>query len=347
MDDDHAPAPKGESAAEFRPLQRRLERLLLGDGRRYTRGQVAELAGVSGERTERLWRALGFATAGDDEAVFTDADVEAVRITDGLVRSGLVEGGLETSVTRAVGQHLSLLAEWQSNLLWTLISEDPELARSEERIGAFVEQLLPELEKVHAFVWRRHLAAFVERAFADGGADPAESIQAAGFVDMVGFTRLTRRIDNAELSAVLERFEQLTVDTVAEHGGRVVKMIGDEVLFVADRPRDAAEIALALSEQADADPGLPAVRAGLALGRVLRRFGDVHGSVVNLASRLTGIARPGTILVDRELANELRGRPEYLLRTRRPVAVRGYHRLRPSVLRRGVERRRPDRPAAP
>jgi adenylate cyclase len=154
---------------------------------------------------------------------------------------------------------------------------------------------------------------------------------------MVGYTRLTRQIDEDELSRVLDAFELLATETIAEHHGRVVKMIGDEVLFVADSAVDAAEIALALTERTSADESIPAVRAGMASGRILSRFGDVYGSVVNLAARLTSVARPGTILVDRELATELAEEPAYELRQRRPVTVRGYNRLRPSALRRARE----------
>lgn len=315
-------------------LQQRLERILLGGKRRYTRLQVAEKAGVPPERTQKLWRALGFATAADDEVVFTDADVEAVRITDRLVAAGLLDPELETSVARAVGLHLSRLAEWQADLLWSLINENPRLATDERRIGRLVAQVLPELERVQNFVWRRHLVAYAGRGLTPSDEDLESRTEVVGFVDMVGYTRMTRRIDESELSAVLDRFEELAADVIAEHHGRIVKMIGDEVLFVCDSPVDAAEIALTLTERTTEDSELPAVRAGMASGRVLNRFGDVYGSVVNLASRLTSIARPGSVLVDKALARELADETAYELRSRRAVAVRGYHRVRPSALRR-------------
>ncbi|MCU1685091.1 MAG: adenylate cyclase [Amycolatopsis sp.] len=323
----------GDSASS-EDLQQRLERILLGGKRKYTRLDVFEKAGVEPERVSRLWRALGFATVEDDEVVFTDADVEALRITDGLVRSGLVDPSIEVSVTRALGLHLSRLAEWQVHMLWTLITENQELGKNERQIARVVDRLLPELERVQNFVWRRHLAAYAGRALASPEEDLETLTQVVGFVDMVGYTRLTRRVDEGELSDVLDRFEALTTDVIAEHRGRVVKMIGDEVLFVADSAVDAAEIALTLTERTNADERLPAVRAGMASGRILSRFGDVYGSVVNLASRLTSVARPGTILVDKELAADLENEPAFELRTRRPVSVRGYNRLRPSALRR-------------
>jgi adenylate cyclase len=315
--------------------QERLERILLGGERRYTRLQVADKAGVPIERATRLWRALGFATVADDDVVFTEADVEAVRTADQLISSGLLDARLETSVTRALGQHLSRLAEWQVSMLWTLITENEELGRDDKQVALLVERLVPELQRVQDFVWRRHLAAFAGRALASPDEDLKARTEVAGFVDMVGYTRLTRRTGEAELSEILERFEALATEVVAEHHGRIVKMIGDEVLFVADSPVDAAEIALTLTERTSADPGLPEVRAGMAAGRILSRFGDVYGSVVNLAARLTSIARPGTILVDRELARDLASARGFSVRPRRPAAVRGYARLRPFALRRG------------
>src|SRR5699024_804852 len=98
-------------------LQHRLERILLGGSRKYTRLEVARHAGVSQERTSRLWRAMGFATVADDEVVFTDADVAAMRTADGLTRAGLIDSAAENAVTRTLGQHLSRLAEWQVDLL--------------------------------------------------------------------------------------------------------------------------------------------------------------------------------------------------------------------------------------
>jgi adenylate cyclase len=319
-------------------LQRRLERILLGGERKYTRLQVTAKAGVPEGRARRLWRALGFATVGDDDVVFTDADVEAIRIADQLFTAGLVmDEGEELAVTRALGLHLSRLAEWQVHMLWKLVTRDEETVDAGQ-MAKLVEQVLPELGKVQDFVWRRHLAAFAGRGLTGSEEDLTARSSVAGFVDMVGYTRLTRQIDESRLSGVLDAFEALSTETVAEHHGQVVKMIGDEVLFVTGSAVEAAEIALTLIERADADERLPPLRAGMAFGRILSRYGDVYGSVVNVAARLTSVARASTILVDRELARELAGEPAYEVRHRRPVPVRGYSRLRAAALRRSDER---------
>ena len=148
-----------------------------------------------------------------------------------------------------------------------------------------------------------------------------------GFADLVGYTRLTRTLTETELEGLIERFESMTASVVATSAGRVVKTLGDEVLFVADNARTGAAIGLGLLDAVDADGDMPDLRIGMAMGDVRGRFGDVYGPVVNIASRLTSAAKPGTIRVDRELASALAGTPGLHLRRHRPMSVRGYSHL--------------------
>ena len=147
-----------------------------------------------------------------------------------------------------------------------------------------------------------------------------------------GFTSLSRTTSEEDLAALVERFEAETADVIAEHRGRVVKMIGDEVLFVVQSPTAAADIALGLMNWRGEDDN-PELRVGMAYGRIISWLGDVYGPVVNVASRLTSVARPGSIVVDRELATALEGEESYKLRKIRRVSVRGYSHLEPWVLR--------------
>ncbi|HWM05193.1 MAG TPA: adenylate/guanylate cyclase domain-containing protein [Actinophytocola sp.] len=314
-------------------LQKRIESILLGGSRQYTRAEVAQRSGVPPERATALWRALGFATASDDAAVFTEGDIQALRIANELIQAGIIEPAVAISSARMIGQHMSRLAESQVLMLRDVVAANPELA-DERQLGRLVEHLAPDMERLQDFVWRRHLAAYSVRMLVASDEELDERRQVVGFADMVGFTTLTRRSTEAELVAVVDRFDALAAEVVADNHGRIVKMLGDEVLFVADSPADGAEIALTLLERADADEDLPPLRVGLALGRVLNRFGDVYGSVVNIASRLTSIARPGTVLVDRELSDTLAEATAYTVRHRRPTSVRGYARLRSASLRR-------------
>jgi adenylate cyclase len=130
---------------------------------------------------------------------------------------------------------------------------------------------------------------------------------AVGFADMVGYTMLSQHLGAEELAAVVSRFEELAHDTVVALGGRVVKMIGDEVMFVVQSATSAAEIGFGLAETYADDELLSDVRVALAIGPVLVQDGDFYGAVVNLASRLVGVANPGTVLVSDGFRTALEG----------------------------------------
>ncbi len=314
-----------------------LEELILGAPRRYTRQQVGEDAGLDLETGRRLWRALGFPETADDEVLFTERDLEAVRLMGRLTDAGVLEPDVREAVARAMAQSLSRLAEWQVGMLIRVIEEQrgevtPDGSRD---VAAAV---LPALEELQSYVWRRHLAAAVRRMVVTAGTDeePGTWPLVVGFADMVGFTRTTRRRSTAELSEMIELFGSATTGVIADGHGRIVKTVGDEVLFVADTGADGAGIALALQDRVRAEPALPELRIGLATGPVLVRYGDVYGEVVNIAARLTAHARPGSVLADRGMADALAGDPRFTLRPLRSVAVRGYRHLHPWLLERAI-----------
>jgi adenylate cyclase len=333
-----AQPPTAESAGPRPPASagEQIEEALLCGPRRFTRAQTASAAGVSLERAERIWVALGFAEVDDDAVVFTDGDVQALRAWDSLISSGKIPAEGEVPNVRAIGQTMSRLADWQVREMITRLAEDPGLDDAGRAAGAAerIETLLPVLERLLAYTWRRHLAAAAGRILAASPDELSTATVVVGFADIVGYTSTVRHSDIDELAALLESFEENAAEAIVTGHGRVVKSLGDEVLFTADTARDAAAIAVRLSDPARPARQLPQLRVGMALGRVLTRFGDVYGPAVNLASRLTSLAKPGSVLVDRELAEALRGDDDYLLRPRRPASVRGYHHLRSWSLRR-------------
>jgi len=296
-----------------------LERALLGGSRRYTRLEVAERSGVPLARAQMLWRALGFPDVDDDKIAFTDLDVQALQTVQGLVELGVIDEETQLATTRAMGQSLSRLAEWQVSVLTTALGKMDEIGT--EAATEAARELVPVLEGLIGYVWRRHLAAAAARALANPDEVVARTM-AVGFADLVGYTALTRHVDEGELGRIVGGFES------------IVKTVGDEVMFVADDPETGAEIALRVCESVEAAAELPAVRVGVAYGTVLARLGDVYGEPVNLAARLTSIARPSSILVDRELGNALEGNDKYHLRRVPPRPVRGYTLLTPLRLRR-------------
>ncbi|MGW6693512.1 adenylate/guanylate cyclase domain-containing protein [Rhodococcus sp. NPDC054953] len=331
-------------ALEFAMIQAEVERNLLGGEIKYTRDQVAELAGIPLERAQRLWVAMGFAHATNpDVPMFTDADVAALQSITSLVDRGIIDPDLEVPVTRALGQSFARLAEWQLGLLNGHIvarirDHEPEEVVDVHAVAAeatlVAEQMLPTLERLQSYAWRRHLASHAARFLDSRREDIDTRTLTIGFADMVGYTSLTRRLDITELTDLLEFFESTVTNVIGQNRGWVIKNVGDEVLFAVEDPADGARIALALQDAASSTEELPSLRVGLARGEVLVRFGDVHGSVVNIAARLTSAARPGTVLVDERMAEALGAADDVQLRSLRTLRVRGYNRLRAYALRR-------------
>jgi adenylate cyclase len=319
-----------------RDAREALEQLLLDGPRRYTRLEVAERAGMPPERSRRLWRALGFPDAADDDPAFSEADVTALRVLQALIDSGFVGPETEATIARAMGQALSRLADWQTDMLADVLSsrgaDGARRAASPDEVVDAARALLPLLQQIQDYVWRRHLAANADRLLSASGAEDRREL-AVGFADLVGYTSRSRGMGGRELGAMLEDFESIAAEVIARHRGRVVKTVGDGVLFTASSAVDAMEISLDLPDSWAAEDR-PQLRVGAAYGEVLTRLGDVYSPVVNLASRLTSVARPGTVLVDRELADRLRDLPQYRVRPLRRVSVRGYDHLQPWLVRR-------------
>jgi adenylate cyclase len=307
-----------------------LERELLGGERRWTRQQVSERSGVPYQHANALWRALGFADVSEDVVAFTDRDVWALQTVDRLGAEGWLDEAAQIAMTRALGQSLARLAEWQLAATGSMVDSDATEVQALER----ATELVPVVEELIGYVWRRHLAAVTGRLLAAGNEDLAAPSMTVGFADLVGFTSLTRETDESGLAELVESFESRASDVIAEAGGRVVKTIGDEVMFVADDPGAGADIGLRLSEEVGGEADLPELRVGLACGPVVSRMGDVYGEPANVAARLTTLARPGSVLVDRHLADALGDDDRWRVRRVAPRPVRGYSMLAPYRLRR-------------
>ena len=309
-----------------------LEAAVLGAPVELTRDEVSDLAGVPEEQARGLWTAMGFAEVAAGERAFTRRDAEALRAAFALRDSGLVDLDTLLVLARAMGHGMSRMAESQVGALQGAARGlTPDEALRLATAGA--HEVLPGLEQLVVHVWRRQLAAATARSLAVARGPDGLPVLAVGFVDIVDFTRTSRDRPVAALARLLERFERDTSLRVGRRGGRVVKTLGDAVLYVCDDVPSAVEVALETVEEHGVDPALPEVRGGVALGAVLVRLGDVFGEPVNLASRLTDEARPGTVLVDLQAAAALEPLPAYELVRLRTRSVRGYRSLRPHVVR--------------
>ncbi len=315
-----------------------LEKVILGEVPALTSSDVATAAGVTLEQARRLWRALGFPDAGE-HAAFTDADLTALSTLVGAVEAGAIDFDTAVRLTRAVGQTMARLADWQ---VATLAARVEQLESGSEATGSRIgsalriaEQVGVPFEQLLIYSWRRHLAAAVGRVEALGAADEDlhTSQFTVGFADLVSFTALSNEMDEDRLADMVEIFESRCADVVAGKHGRVIKTLGDSVLFVCEDPVRAMEIALSIVDVIGNDSRLPDVRLGLATGSVIMRLGDVFGPPVNLAARLTRVARRNRVITDLTTAEAL---PEDRFETRALTArpVRGFGVVEPVAVRR-------------
>lgn len=324
-------------------VQSVVEPYLLSGERKYNRRQVADRTGVPSTLSRRLWVSLGFPADPDDEAIeYTDADVQAVRAFTKLNVLARADVPRQTAAARQLGQSMARLAEWQVDLVTeeildriAAITEADPAADPQEAARAATEEVVSELEQLLSMRggggwpprWRGRWTAVRWRG--PGAA-------AGGRVRRYGQLHASDPASGPRgLSALLESFETVTSNAITAGGGWVIKNVGDEVMYAAGSAEQGARISLAIQEAAEASPGITTqLRIGLAYGPVLQRFGDLYGDVVNVAARLTGVARPGTVLIDDGAAARLDGDSEFTLRHLRSVRVRGISRLRGHVLRR-------------
>jgi adenylate cyclase len=323
--------PPGDAEAALFDL---LERAILGETRHLTRLDVARESGVPLDRLNTLWRSLGFTAATtDDDVMFMDADVEALRLLNEVLGLGMIDARSEFAIARSMGRSFARLAEWEIAEIAAAM-QTHELEVDDATLEGLISQLLPVTERLQSYAWRRHLVSAAGRLLLQPGATAKGAPMAVGFADIVGFTRQSRRMTGDELTDLVETFESTVSTIIAGEGGRVIKTIGDEVLFAADDVPTAARIALDLAEGHDLDQEFPDVRVGVAYGDVLSHMGDVFGEFVNIASRLTSLAKPGRVLVNRELAELLREDADFRVRRSRTTAVKGYARLETWSLKR-------------
>jgi len=282
-----------------------IDHLVLPEPALYDLDGLSAITGMDAERIRQLWGSLGFPDPRGGEPIFTEVDANMLHTVGELMDVGLLEPDLAVQMARVIGSSMARVA----GAMVDSLGRNADLGgRSEgdSDLAVAAGTLLPTMPRVLDYVWRRHLQASARRRItreAQSGGRPDH--KTVGFADLVGFTALSQQVDEHELAAFVDRFETIAYDTVGNRGGRVVKMIGDEVMFVVDDVRAAADIALTLAEVYGADEELSDVRVGLARGPALSREADYYGPVVNRASRIVNIAFPGSVVVSDEVHDAL------------------------------------------
>jgi adenylate cyclase len=324
------PEPAHPTTADF-------ERAILGERPELRGNEIAAAAGVSLDEARRLWRALGFPDAANQHA-FTHADRDALVLVAESVSETDIDFETMLRLTRAVGQTVARLADWEVATPSAAVEEfadrdgaSPDLMRAAVRL---IEDLSPRFDQLLVYAWRRHLAAAVGRLEAlAAGDDESMTVATVGFADLVAFTALSNELDEHELGDLVEIFETRCADVIAEHNGRVIKTLGDSVLFLEPDPVQAIDIALEIITVVGRDDRLPDVRLGLATGPVVLRMGDVYGPPVNLAARLTTVARRNRVIIDARTA-ELLPVADFETRSLPARPLRGFGDVEPVTVRR-------------
>ena len=271
-----------------------------------TLAEVTERSGLGTDEIRRLARAAGFPDPAPDAPVFTEgfADLasELRAAADVFGEEGLFQ------IVRVMGATMARLAD---AVVSAFLVEVEPTAQREDPVGLAVARanvaataLLPLVPAALDALLRQHLM-LAQRPVSpesDGGAGYETQQLVVGFADLVGSSAMAEQVSFRELGAALGAFDEMAQDAATGSGGRIIKMIGDEVLFVAPDPVAGCGIALELAAACERHGLLPEVRAGLAGGTVMLRGGDVFGPVVNLAARVVKAARPGEVLAMAEVA---------------------------------------------
>ena len=289
----------------------------------YTLQTAAEALGLPAEDVARTWALLGLTAAGPDIPTLSQADVDALA-TWVAIKALVGEEGA-SGVARVLGAAMARLAEAEASMIRAGMPDiginhtHDELATAQayRTVAEFIPRIGGLIDTVH----RHHLISartYFEGVIQDSSASVTCGV---GFADLSGFTALTQALTPAQLSELLNEFAAAVTDVVHADGGRVVKFIGDAVMWVSPKPEQLVKAAVDLVDHPKARKADLQVRAGLAYGTVLAISGDYFGNPVNIAARLVAAAAPGQILAESALHDKL---PDWPAIARGPLTLKGF-----------------------
>lgn len=277
----------------------------------YCLADVAAELDLPLEDVQRAWAALGLTVAGCEVKTLSRADLETLRTWAEL--RVLVGDAEATGLLRVIGSGMARLAEAlftmsrasTPDLRLDLTHDELTTAKAYRAAAGFIPRIGSMIDAVH----RHHVMSarrYFEHVFPEGSSDTVCGI---GFADLSGFTALTQMLSTAELSELLNEFSATSSEIVHGAGCRVVKFIGDAVMWVGSGPDELAQVAVDLVTHPRVAETSLQVRAGLDFGEVLAIGGDYFGNPVNRAARLVAIAEPSQVLVSGPLRELLPDRP--------------------------------------
>jgi adenylate cyclase len=300
--EDELVAAVHENRLALLPVQRVL-------GGTYTAGEVEERAGLPAGTMARLRRQHGLPVPDAEDRLFSEEDIEAARSMKLFLDAGFDDERVD-EITRVLGEGMRRVA---ATIAASFVDTFLEAGESEDevalRFAELAQQLTPAFAPILIAAFKAHLRDSVQRGvlglaeLQTGDIAGAQDITVC-FADLVGFTRLGAQVEVGELGTVAGRLASLAT-SLTQAPVRLVKTIGDAAMFVSPEPAPLVGVALRLVE-AFAQEELPSLRAGVAFGPALLRAGDYYGNSVNIASRVTGVARPGSVLCTRDVRDAAR-----------------------------------------
>ena len=282
-----------------------VERALAGSAPRYTPREVAEISEVDLDLLQRATAAIGVPYPDPDVRALTEADLEAAKLVKAFFEAGLPEEGI-LQVARTIGLGTARIAEANRELTIRTLMQPGDTERDLAlRFAAAAHHLMPLVGPILVYALQAHMLEQVRRDVI-GAADLASGEMGATvevavcFADLVEFTKLGEQIAVEELGLIAGRLDEMATE-VAEPPVRLVKLIGDAAMLISTDAKQLMAAALRLVEAAEEEgEEFPRLRAGVAYGSALIQAGDYYGRPVNLASRITGAAKPGSVLASEE-----------------------------------------------
>jgi class 3 adenylate cyclase len=283
-----------------------LDLALRPPGEMVSLADAAAGAGLSLEEAITLWRALGFAVPGDGSLRLTSAEATMLQVLVGLGREVVGDERI-LGFARVLGWATAVLGEalvdaFRIQVEVPRLGSGTSYAEIVEHYTQLARASFPTFVEGLGVLTRAHMLRVSRSAWSpDEQRSAVTREQTIGFADLVGYTGHSRTLSTTDLAGAVGRFETQVTDLVSRFGGRLVKFIGDEAMFVVEDPSIGCELALALVERFASDASLPPVRVGLAAGPAVALHGDYHGEVVNLAARLVKAGEPSQVIVSDSL----------------------------------------------
>ncbi len=288
--------------------QKMLPSLLFPEEERISGSALASRSGMERAAAKRLWHSLGFPDVGDATPFFTPDDLAALDTVQTLIDEGVIDLEGAIRLGRLIGTASARIAEAG---FAALHERGHESALQHMDLVGIVERM----ESILGYAWRRQLHAALVRFDLPARAGQGGLLHmelGVGFADLTGFTKYAADASLAALAMLTREFEDSVSLAISSERGRLIKLIGDGVMFVADTPDDLVCCAERVRSVCSANPGLPPVRLGLSWGELLLQNGDYFGPDVNLASRIASAVPEGTIALSCSLHSRVQSRKKWM-----------------------------------